>query len=160
MLIETRGGISKPQHQSFLTRSRLIFITLFLSWVMIQDVDLPFPKEKALMIFYPLIEETRILFLTVYLATQCLLFRRNFYEYSLIQRNTSLFGGSGSRKMEKYVRIDFGQYLIAYKVKHCQRHNGPEGWVHLAKVTSWGHIRSSNISLDHISSSESGLSIS
>ena len=28
--------------------------------------------------------------------------------------------------------------------KHCQRHNGPEGWVHLAKVTSWGHITSSN----------------
>ena len=26
--------------------------------------------------------------------------------------------------------------------KHCQRHNGPEGWVHL-KVTSWGHIMSS-----------------
>ena len=24
--------------------------------------------------------------------------------------------------------------------KHCQRHNGPEGWVHLAKVTSWGLI--------------------
>ena len=24
--------------------------------------------------------------------------------------------------------------------KHCQRHNRPEGWVHLAKVTSWGHI--------------------
>ena len=26
--------------------------------------------------------------------------------------------------------------------KHCQRHNGPEGWVHLIKVTSWGHITS------------------
>ena len=22
--------------------------------------------------------------------------------------------------------------------KHCQRHNGPEGWVHLIKVSSWG----------------------
>ena len=43
--------------------------------------------------------------------------------------------------------------------KHCQRHNGPEGWVHLAKVTSWSHIRSSNINLDHISSLESRLSI-
>ena len=97
MLIETRGGISKPQHQSFLTRSRLIFITLFLSCLMIQDVYVPFPKEKALTIFYPLIEETRILFLTVYLATQGLLFRRNFHKYSLTQRNTSLFGGSRSR---------------------------------------------------------------
>ena len=46
-------------------------------------------------------------------------------------------------------------------LKHCQRHNGPEGWVHLIKVTSWGHI------IDHKfkhkswsnSSSESQLSI-
>ena len=35
--------------------------------------------------------------------------------------------------------------------KHCQRHNGPEGWVHLAKVTSWGYITN----LDHILSSAS-----
>ena len=34
--------------------------------------------------------------------------------------------------------------------KHCQRHNGPKGWVHLAKVTSWSHITSSNINLDQI----------
>ena len=45
------------------------------------------------------------------------------------------------------------------KVKHCQRHNGPEGWVHLAKVTSWSLITSSNTYLDHILSSESRLSI-
>ena len=44
-------------------------------------------------------------------------------------------------------------------IKHCQRHNGPQGWVHLAKVTSWGHITSSDTNLDHISSSESRLSI-
>ena len=43
--------------------------------------------------------------------------------------------------------------------KHCQRHNWPKAWVHLAKVTSWGHITSSNTNLDHISSSESRLSI-
>ena len=43
--------------------------------------------------------------------------------------------------------------------KHCQRHNRPEGWVHLAKVTSWSHITSSNINLDQISSSESRPSI-
>ena len=35
-------------------------------------------------------------------------------------------------------------------MKHCQRHNGPEGWVHLIKVTSWGHITSSNTNLDQI----------
>ena len=34
--------------------------------------------------------------------------------------------------------------------KHCQRHNGPGGWVHLIKVTTWGHITSSNINLDQI----------
>ena len=34
--------------------------------------------------------------------------------------------------------------------KHCQRHNGPEGWVHLIKVTTWGHITSSNTNLDQI----------
>ena len=40
------------------------------------------------------------------------------------------------------------------KYKHCQRHNGPEGWVHLSKVTSWSHIKSSYTNLDQISSSE------
>ena len=39
--------------------------------------------------------------------------------------------------------------------KHCQRHNGPEGWVHLTKVTCWGHIMSSYIEFAQISSSES-----
>ena len=46
-----------------------------------------------------------------------------------------------------------------FKRKHCQRHNGPEGWVHLTKVTSWGYITSSNTNLNQISSSESRLSI-
>ena len=28
--------------------------------------------------------------------------------------------------------------LLTFKIwKHCQRHNGPEGWVHLSKVTYW-----------------------
>ena len=26
--------------------------------------------------------------------------------------------------------------VLDYVIKHCQRHNGPEGWVHLAKVVS------------------------
>ena len=29
------------------------------------------------------------------------------------------------------------QLRIEYSVKHCQRHNGSEGWVHLSKVTYW-----------------------
>ena len=36
--------------------------------------------------------------------------------------------------------------------KHCQRHNGPEGWVLLTKVTSLGHITSSYTNLDQTSS--------
>ena len=51
------------------------------------------------------------------------------------------------------------QILPKTITKHCQRHNGPEGWVHLAKITSWGLITSSNTNLDQISSSESRSSI-
>ena len=36
--------------------------------------------------------------------------------------------------------------------KHCQRHNGPEGWVLLTKVTSLGLITSSYTNLDQTSS--------
>ena len=41
----------------------------------------------------------------------------------------------------------------------CLVYNGPEDWVHLTKVTSWGHIKNWNTNLDQISSSESWLSI-
>ena len=36
--------------------------------------------------------------------------------------------------------------------KHCQRHNGPEGWVLLTKVTSLGHVTNSYTNLDQTSS--------
>ena len=36
--------------------------------------------------------------------------------------------------------------------KHCQRHNGPEGWALLTKVTSLGHITNSYTNLDQTSS--------
>ena len=39
--------------------------------------------------------------------------------------------------------------------KHCQRHNGPEGWVLITKVSYLGHITSSQTNLDQISSSKS-----
>ena len=39
--------------------------------------------------------------------------------------------------------------------KHCKRHNGPKGWVLFTKVTSLGHDKSSNKTLDQISCSES-----
>ena len=38
--------------------------------------------------------------------------------------------------------------------KHCQRHNGPEGWVLLTKVTYFSHITRSNTKFDQISSLE------
>ena len=40
-------------------------------------------------------------------------------------------------------------------LKHCQRHNGPEGWVLITKVSYLGHITSSQTNLDQISSSKS-----
>ena len=43
--------------------------------------------------------------------------------------------------------------------KHCQRHNGPEGWVHLTKATPLYYISSSKTNLGQISSSESRPSI-
>ena len=52
-----------------------------------------------------------------------------------------------------------GLYILALFFKHCQRHNGPEDWVHLTKETSWGHITNSNTNLGQISSSESQPSI-
>ena len=36
--------------------------------------------------------------------------------------------------------------------KHCQRHNGPEGWVLLTKVTPLGHSTKSYTNLDQTSS--------
>ena len=53
------------------------------------------------------------------------------------------------------IMVNDKMILFTFGRKHCQRHNGPEGWVHLAKVTSWGYITN----LDHILSSESRLSI-
>ena len=42
--------------------------------------------------------------------------------------------------------------VSAIRCKHCQRHNGPEGWVLLTKVTPLGHITSSNTNLNQTSS--------
>ena len=46
-----------------------------------------------------------------------------------------------------------------FRTKHCQRHNGPEGWVLITKVSYLGHITSSQTNLDQISSSKSWLNI-
>ena len=47
-----------------------------------------------------------------------------------------------------------GGRSLDLNLKHWQRHNGPEGWVQLTKVTCLGHIASSNTDLDQISYSE------
>ena len=46
----------------------------------------------------------------------------------------------------------FAAWLMAWILKHCQRHNGPKGWVLLTKLTSFGHITSSYTNLDQTSS--------
>ena len=65
-----------------------------------------------------------------------------------------LISGCGSKRPFRSL-----QHHLSRHHKHCQRHNGPEDWVHLTKVTSWGHITNSNTNLDQISSSESRPSI-
>ena len=59
------------------------------------------------------------------------------YAYCSDLNNVTLTG--------EYSSINFLLYTNQSKQKHCQRHNGPEGWVHLTKVTSWGHITSSSL---------------
>ena len=59
-------------------------------------------------------------------------------------------------KIPKYHEISTNVWNIARGTTDPTR---AEGWVHLAKVTSWGHNTSSNTNLDHISSSESWISI-
>ena len=63
-----------------------------------------------------------------------------------------------SFRRHKYTRPGFNQ-------KHCQRHNGPEGWVVLTKVTPLGHITSSYTNLQNLdqpptSKSQPNISIS
>ena len=45
-------------------------------------------------------------------------------------------------------------------LKHCQRHNGPEGWVQPTKETCLGHITSSDTNLDQASTTKSQPNIS
>ena len=58
-----------------------------------------------------------------------------------------------SQQKERVMKRSVIQCLLStlpVGLKHCQRHNWPEGWVHLIKVTSWGHIINSNTNLDQI----------
>ena len=57
-----------------------------------------------------------------------------------------------SVKLEKWNKVM--QCSFEEKYKHCQRHNGPEGWVLLTKVTDFSHITRSKTKLDQISSPE------
>ena len=62
-----------------------------------------------------------------------------------------------------YLLMKWGDPL--HYLKHWQRHNGPEGWVLLTKVTSLGHITSSYSNLQYLdqaptSKSQPSISIS
>ena len=63
------------------------------------------------------------------------------YIWYLIAWNILIFAGSWYwKRAETFSRLQIW--------KHCQRHNGPEGWVLVTKVTSLGHITSSHTNLD------------
>ena len=53
-----------------------------------------------------------------------------------------------------WIILSFQYWKLGITVKHCQRHNGPEDWVLLTKVTYFSHITRSNTKFDQISSSE------
>ena len=73
-----------------------------------------------------------------------------YYWESAAFKNTIMF-------RERLWCRQFGGRVL--KLKHCQRHNGPKGWVLLTKVTPLGQITSSYTNLDQISSFESRPSI-
>ena len=64
----------------------------------------------------------------------------------LICRTDDLFGVCRTADI---LVVAVGRFSVL--TKHCQRHNGPEGCVLVAKVTSLGHITSFQIDLDQIS---------
>ena len=60
-------------------------------------------------------------------------------------------------KREFYRKLKTLRYFSIWQIiilQHCQRHNGPEGWVLLTKLTSLGHVTSSNTNLDQTSESQ------
>ena len=61
-----------------------------------------------------------------------------------ILSNLELCGGFNQDR-DKIAHTVYNQ---CRKKKHCQKHNGPEGWVLITKVTSLGHITSSYTNLD------------
>ena len=52
-------------------------------------------------------------------------------------------GNEKTSKNKPNKKMCCGVNLSDKQVKHCQRHNGPEGWVLVTKVNSLGHITSS-----------------
>ena len=80
--------------------------------------------------------------------TICLLITHNSFSLILLSLSCSYSHDPAhppSCKLEMKIRFIVRGWKSIVKDKHCQRHNGPEGWVHLTKVTYWGHITSSNI---------------
>ena len=88
-------------------------------------------------------------------ALRKILSKISFFTYKKHRKVCDFLLEKESTQNQMMMGISYRVVLDGIKCKHCQRHNGPEGWVHLAKVTSWGYITN----LDHILSSESRLSI-
>ena len=63
--------------------------------------------------------------------------RRGFQKYTLLPSSK----GGGIKNIVCYhlvlERLSKIYFLAIFIIKHCQRHNGPEGWVLLTKITSF-----------------------
>ena len=53
-----------------------------------------------------------------------------------------------------FVKNALSLWSEAFVNKHCQRHNGPEGWVLLAKVTYFSQSTRSNTKFDHFQNND------
>ena len=69
---------------------------------------------------------------------ECLRTRQKQKKQIVVWRRKDIWGWGRSPPTNRNTH----RYL---NLKHCQRHNGPDGWVYLTKVTSWGHITSSSL---------------
>ena len=43
--------------------------------------------------------------------------------------------------LHEFFRFKFIQVVFWQKTKHCQRHNGPEGWVHITQILIKFHLQ-------------------
>ena len=74
-------------------------------------------------------------------------------QYLLNEWDYSIFNVHHTNKYAFIIMKDVNCWqIVSLDLKHCQRHNGHEGWVLLTKVISLGHITNSYANLDQTSS--------